>query len=347
MTGLLLLDVLDVLDPVRLVDLVDLVGRVVVAVAFGWAAIAKLADLPGLRATLYLSRLTRPWVPQLSVVLPAVELALAALLVTGRTAWPAAVAASLLLLAFTAFLATDARAGEGCNCFGRHSRSATRRGGVLRDLALLAALVPALARGPGAARWGMTGPLEMPFLVLSAVLAMLAVAWGFRRDRTARRGGRTPGRRRSGMPPVPGPPVRRELPPFDVPALDGSRLRRAALGGIVFVEPGCGQCAAVLPLTSGMPDVAVIVVAGEPAAADVAARYALDPARVGVDPDGGVADLCEVPAIPAAGRFTPDGVLHDGTGRPAPRLAVGAEAVRALLSSRPAPDPVPPPSPPP
>jgi hypothetical protein len=283
-----------------------------------------------LRSTLYLSRWTRPWVPQLTVLLPAVELGLAAPLVTTRPAWGAALAAAALMGSFTVFLAVDPVAGEGCTCFGRRSH-ASRRSGIVRDLLLLAALAPALLRGPSALRWGVPERVEAAFLAASALAVVGFVGWSIRRDRASRRSGR----RRTGIPPVPPPTVRVEAPAFDVPALDGSRLRRAGDGVVLFAEPGCDLCAAILPEIAGRPDVTVLV-AGEPAdAAALAARYALDPARVGVDTDGAVADAYAVPGTPAAARVGADGILVDAAGRPVARLAVGPIAVRALLPDGP------------
>jgi hypothetical protein len=306
----------------------DLAGRFVVAGALAWAALAKLGDLSGLRSTLYLSRLTRPWVPQLTVLLPVLELGLAAVLVLTRPAWLAALGSALLLAAFTVYLALDPHAGEGCTCFGRRSR-ASRRGGIVRDLLLLTALVPALVRGASAPRRGVPASLEFAFLLVAAVLVGAAVAGAHHRDRAVR----AAGRRRAGVPPVPAPVVRVEAPPFDLPALDGSRLGLAPEGVLLFVEPGCDLCAAVLPDVADRADVTALA-AGDPRdVAALAARYHLEPGRVAVDEGGRVADAYAVPGTPAACRVSSEGILVDAAGHPTARLAVGLDAVRALLGT--------------
>lgn len=315
-----------------LLQALDLAGRLVVAGALGWAAVAKVADLGGLRATLYLSRLTRPWVPQLTVTLPAFELTLGAGLLVERLAWPATVAAVVLLAAFTAFLALDAHAGEGCNCFGRRT-SSSRRGGIVRDLLLIAVAVPALVRGPGAHRWGVPPAADVPFLLVGALGIAVLIAFGFRRD-GARRPSAT-GRRRLGTPPAPVSEDRVEAPPFDVPALDGGRLRRTPGAVVLFTESGCGQCAAVLPLAAGRADVVVLVAGGTVEAAALADRYRLEPGRVGVDETGAVADRYLIPATPAAHCIASNGLLVDAHGRPTSKPAVGADAVRLLLLTTP------------
>lgn len=305
----------------------DLAGRLAVAGALAWAALAKLADLSGLRSTLYLSRLTRPWVPQLTVLLPVVEVGLAAVLVTTRLAWPAALGSALLLAAFTVYLALDPHAGEGCDCFGRRRR-ASRRGGIVRDLLLLLALVPALARGPAAPRWGVPEALEYWVLLTAGIFIGAEVGRAIRRDRRSR----ASGRRRAGVPPVPAPVVRVEAPAFDLPALDGSRLGLAPPGVLLFVDPGCGLCGRVLSDLADRADVTVLA-AGDPRdVAALAARHHLEPGRVAVDADGRVADAYAVPGTPAACRISSDGILVDVSGRPAARPAAGPEAVRALLA---------------
>jgi len=330
------------LDLLDLPTLLDLGGRLVVAAALAWAAVAKLADLPLLRATLYLSRLTRPWVPQLVVLLPGTELLLTTGLLGARVGWVAAAASAVLLAAFVGYLTLDPSAAQGCSCFGGRTTT-SRRAGVLRDLLLLAALAPALVRGPGAARWGVAAAAEPWAAAVALVAAVLIFGRAFRRARRAggrsagRSGGRSGGRRRAGTPPIPPPDARRPAPAFDVPALDGGRLELGALaarpGGVLllFVEPGCALCEATLPGVADRPD-AVVLVAVDRAqdAAAWAAAHGLAASRTAADIGGATADAYRVPAAPAAARVGADHLLVDADGVPVPRLAVGPDAVRAL-----------------
>jgi uncharacterized membrane protein YphA (DoxX/SURF4 family) len=318
----------------------DLLGRLVVAVAFGWAAVGKLADLPGLRATLYLSRLTRPWVPQLTVALPGVELVLAVSLLAARAGFVAALGSAALLAAFVAYLALDRAAGQGCNCFGRRSSSTSRTAGIVRDLLLLAALVPALVRGPAADRWGVPAGGEPWWGLAGAVGVAIVFWWAFRRPVPARvRTGS--GRRRVGVPTEPPvEPVRRPAPPFDLAALDGGRLALAELaarpGGVllVFTEPGCALCEVLVGELAGRPDT-IYLVGGDPAeVAAWAGAHRLSPSMVAADPDGAVADAYRATAVPAACRVDATGLLVDAAGVPVARPAVGPDAVRALAFPR-------------
>src|SRR5919204_5247213 len=73
--------------------------RLVLAVVFGTAGIAKLLDLEGSRQALADFRVPRRWLRAGAIVLPALELATAVALVPKGSARWGAVAAALLLLA--------------------------------------------------------------------------------------------------------------------------------------------------------------------------------------------------------------------------------------------------------
>jgi hypothetical protein len=322
----------------------DLAGRLVVAGAFTLAAVLKLADLPGLRATLYLSRITRPWVPQLTIALPLVELACAVGLLGERSGWPASVLVVAVLLAFIAFLAADRTAGEGCNCFGRRGGS-SRRAGVVRDVVLIAILAPTLAAGPAGPRRGIP-PQAEPWAAGVAVVAVaVLLAWAVRRDRRLRRATADRGRRRAGRPGRPvaptGPARGRVAPDFDLPAVAGGRLRlaerlalahpAAAWTPVVFVQPGCSSCAGLLEQLAGHPTVLVVASGDGEQVSALARRYRLP--GVGIDLDGAVADAYRVRATPSACLLDPDGAFRDATGARTERLSVGPDAVTALLDA--------------
>jgi hypothetical protein len=321
----------------------------VTAGAFALAAVLKLADLPGLRTTLYLSRITRPWVPQLTVALPAAELASAAALLGARSGWPAAVLSAGVLLAFITFLAADRTAGEGCNCFGRRSGE-SRRTAIVRDVVLIAVLAPALLRGRAARRWGVPPGLE-PWLAALGVLAVGGLlTWAFRRDSRLRRAAAERGRRRAGRPAAPAVPrPGRSAPDFDLPRVAGGRLRladaladvlarppdgRSGSGGctpVVFVEPGCSSCAPLLARLAEHP-AALVLASGDAAQVTaLAQRHRLR--NVGIDVDGAVADAFQVRGTPSGCLLDPDGGFRDATGAPTDRLAVGPDAVLALLDA--------------
>jgi thiol-disulfide isomerase/thioredoxin len=125
-------------------------------------------------------------------------------------------------------------------------------------------------------------------------------------------------------------------PRFTLPSLAGSRvsldvLRSAGLPvALVFTDPGCGPCAALLPdivrWQSDLAKRANVVVVGRQ---DEQLREVVgdaDLARVLVQEDRELSDLYHAPATPSALIVTADGRI----GSP---VAQGAEAIRDLLSA--------------
>src|SRR5919198_3387171 len=120
-----------------------LAERLVLAVVFGTAGIAKLLDLEGSRQALADFRVPRRWLRAGAIVLPALELATAVALVpTGSARW-GAVAAAVLLVAFIGGIAMALVRGEepDCHCFGQIHSAPAGRATLARNavLAVLAA----------------------------------------------------------------------------------------------------------------------------------------------------------------------------------------------------------------
>jgi hypothetical protein len=156
----------------------------VVAVTFGWAAVAKLARLGRWRRALAAHRLPRRTEPFLVWAVPAAELAVPTLLLAGR-ARGAATLALVTLAVFTAALARASfRGGRQvpCGCFGREAvdvRGALARNALLGGLAL-AALVSAPVDPPLSAPAGadlLPALLATGALVAAAVTARRAAVW--------------------------------------------------------------------------------------------------------------------------------------------------------------------------
>lgn len=139
-----------------------------------WAAVAKLRDPDGTAATF--TQLGLPAPGALGRLVPGAELATAALLV----AVPAlgATAAVVLLSGFTALLASVVRGGESvaCGCFGSSAAEPVTGRDLLRNAALLATAVLALA-SPG-------GVPSLPaVLAVGAAAATVVMALGLLRLR--------------------------------------------------------------------------------------------------------------------------------------------------------------------
>jgi uncharacterized membrane protein YphA (DoxX/SURF4 family) len=126
------------------------VVRLALGGLFLWAAATKVPDMAAFAESVANYRLLpAALVPAVSAAVIGVEIAVGALLVSGRLARGAALVAASLLAVFTVGLAQALLRGIDlrCGCFGG-TESATWWT-VLRDLAMLAGAALVLARGPG------------------------------------------------------------------------------------------------------------------------------------------------------------------------------------------------------
>ena len=136
-----------------------LVGlRVALGLLFLWAAISKVPDLAAFAQDVANYRIVPPaLVPYAASAVVGIEIVTGIALVTGIAARPAAILASILLVAFTAFLAQALLRGIDlrCGCFGADEPASWWTVG--RDLLMLAAAI-AVARS-GERRRSSNAPL--------------------------------------------------------------------------------------------------------------------------------------------------------------------------------------------
>ena len=135
---------------------------------FAWAGAAKLADPAPFRVTLRALTSTAG-ARRLAVAVPALELALAALLVAGVAPGVVAVLIIALLAVFTAALTRLGAVSAACHCFGASESGAGR----LRN-ALLAAAAVALIAWPAGPLWHVSAA---ELAGAATVAAGLACAW--------------------------------------------------------------------------------------------------------------------------------------------------------------------------
>jgi len=126
---------------------IALVGlRVALGLLFLWAAVSKVPDLAAFAQDVANYRIIPPaLVPYAAAAVVGIEIVTGIALVTGIATRPAAILASILLVAFTAFLAQALLRGIDlrCGCFGTNEPASWWT--VLRDLLLLTAAL-AVAR---------------------------------------------------------------------------------------------------------------------------------------------------------------------------------------------------------
>jgi hypothetical protein len=126
------------------------VGAWILALAFGWAAAAKVARFSAWRATLRGHALPRPLEMLALPVVPLAEAAVPALALSGRTRHSAAVALTLLVIFSAAIVRARRRHGPKvpCGCFGKRTLRDYRHL-LLRNLAVGAAAATVLLEESG------------------------------------------------------------------------------------------------------------------------------------------------------------------------------------------------------
>src|SRR6266568_2032347 len=168
-------------------DLVLLLARLLLAVVFILAGLAKLADRAGSRKALLDFGVPAKFVAPFAVLLPLAELAVAVALIPTVSAWWGAIGALALLLLFVAVIGYNLAHGRtpDCHCFGQLHSAPAGWSTLSRNLVLagIAGLVVAFGRstaGPGVleliAQMTVSQRLE---LLVGALLLVVLIGEGW------------------------------------------------------------------------------------------------------------------------------------------------------------------------
>jgi|SRR5580658_161754 peroxiredoxin/uncharacterized membrane protein YphA (DoxX/SURF4 family) len=250
-------------------DGVLLLVRLLLSGTFAVAGITKLTDPEGTRQSILdfgaAAFLARP----VALLLPLAELACAIVLLPAASAvWGAAGTLALLLL-FIAVIGISLARGRrpACHCFGQLHSTPVGWETLARNLALsaMAGLVILEARDtPSASYIGWFAGRDRfaaAVLAFSLAIAVLAALWIWSLLHLLKQNGRLLLRLEAveselglrPQPPEPGLPLDSPAPPFRLAALDGSMVTLDSLRQagetllLVFTEPGCGGCDALMP----------------------------------------------------------------------------------------------------
>jgi peroxiredoxin len=334
--------------------------RVALALVFTAAAAGKLLDRSGSRRALAdfgaPSRLVAP----AAIILPAVELAIAVMLAISRFAHWGATAAFVLLLLFLGGVTNSLRQGlqHNCHCFGQLHSAPVNWWTAARNAAIAAAaaVVAVVAWGDRGGS-GNGGSGEADLLILAAVAAVLLLTTLVQvvqrpperlRDlasthprlqgvgRVARRYTSSLDMRNTARVPR-GLPSGAVAPGFSLARTDHTRVTLASLLAagkpvvLYFSDPGCVPCVALLPAIARWQHtfesrLTIVVVTAGSVEANRAKNDAHALQNVLIQKGREVAEAYRI-------RSTPSAILVALDGRIASVLAIGEEAVTALVES--------------
>jgi peroxiredoxin/uncharacterized membrane protein YphA (DoxX/SURF4 family) len=338
------------------IETILLIARLLLALVFVVAGVAKLADPKGSRQAIIDFGVPPTLTTPLGILLPLAELAVAVALIPASTAWWGAVGALVLLCVFVVGIGNSLARGRKpeCHCFGQ-LHSAPAGGKTLARNAALAAVAGFViwqgyhGAGPSAVGW-LSSPsaTRIAALILGLVVLGLLVGGWWLLLQLVRQNGRLLSRIEalegwrlaSGDVPsangsAKGLPVGAKAPGFELPGLDGERLTLDSLLAsgkpvmLVFTNSGCGPCTEMLPeIARWQEDHAEtltisLISGGEPE--ENRAKISEHGLRDVLLEDGGVSDEYEVHGTPSAVLVRPDGTIGSS-------IAEGEEAIGALVA---------------
>jgi thiol-disulfide isomerase/thioredoxin len=337
-----------------------LVAQLFLSCVFFVAAAAKLADSPGSRQMIADFGVPSFLVGSFATALPIAEFAVGLALLFARTAWIAAIAAALLLLMFAAAVIGNLARGRtpACNCFGQIQRApigplTVARIAALGLLAGFTVWIGSTTLSPGvlvriydlAAPHALIVAGGIALLLLggeAVLLVQLLQQQGrllLRLEAIESKFVAAPAD--SAMPSavaqLAGLPIGSDAPDFSLPAIDGDRFGLGSLIArgkpifLVFSNPNCGPCRALLPEIGGWQSnhaaQLTIVIIGEGSEVDNRAEVAVIGGSIPVWLLQHAREVAE-----AYGAFgTPTAVLVRTDGTIGSGLAQGADAIRAIF----------------
>jgi peroxiredoxin len=349
------------------VDVLSILARVLLAAVFLVAGLAKLADRAGSRQALLDFGLPAKLAEPGGVLLPLAELLVAVLLIPTATVWWGALGALALLLLFIGGIGYNLARGRtpDCHCFGQ-LHSAPAGWPTLARNAMLAAIAgfvvwqgqdhlqPSVVGWLGALTTSQGASLAAGLLFLGLLLGEGWLLLNLIRqngrlllriEALEARLGAAPAESTAPQP-VAGLPVGTSAPGFELASLDGAPLTLDALRApgksamLVFSDPGCGPCMALLPdlarwQTEYASKLTIALLSRGTREANRAKLSEHGLTHVLLQQDREVATVYQVQGTPSAVIVRADGTI----GSP---LAPGAEAIAALVARTVAPSaPVP------
>lgn len=344
-------------------DVILLLARILLAVIFGVAGGAKLADPAGSRKALTGFGVPESFAIPLGWALPILEIVVALLLLPLSTAWFGGIGALALLLVFLVGIGVNLARGNApdCHCFGQlHSEPVSAKV-LVRNSALALVAVLIVVQGqlpPGLSAFAWLADLKVgeiiTLMISVGTVALLVPTFVFLRRVLQQQTSvlekleamkkvieedyaePAPIEREDAVPPVEGLPVGAPAPSFTLVAVGGGQVsltdllapRKPVL--LLFVSPSCLPCKTLLPLVRvwqrDYAEQLTVALLSKGTPEEVEKRIAKYGAtHLLQQGESNVADEYQA-------KWTPAAVVIDANGKIASPMTYGDEAIRALVT---------------
>ena len=317
-------------------QLITVLLRIALSGVFGVAGVTKLLDPRGTRDAVKNFGAPGPLVPAVSLVLPIVELAIAAGLLFTSTSRISALAALLVLLLFVVAISVNLARGRthDCHCFGQLYSRPLGWPTLARNITFALGAVFVLSQsdtGPGSDIVNTLAQLNSyQWLALLGAVAVVIGVLIYLQQRQKRLAKETPAA-------LVGLPLGSEAPPFELEAYAGGTTSLTELLAyekpllLIFTNPNCGPCVVLFeevkvwqPAHSEHLTIALLSFGTIKENFVNVARNGLG--QVLLQQKREVAEQY-------GANLTPTAVLVNTSGRIASPLAAGADEIRALLTT--------------
>ncbi len=339
-----------------------LIARLILAVVFSVAGVAKAADPAGTRKAIVGFGVPEWLAGPLRLSLPVAEIVVALALIPRSTAWWGAAAAALLLLVFSAGIGVSLARGSShdCHCFGQLQSKPISWSLFVRNLALAVIALFIVVQGggnPGLDAFNWLADLKVGEIVnlvfsLAAVGLLATGVFYLRRVLSQQstilatleamkkvideRYAEAPVEHAAGSAPLEGLPVGAPAPGFSLASIDGGQVSLDDLLGygksvlLLFVSPNCAPCETILvALKDWQRDygdsltIALLSKGSLKENQDRLAKYGATHLLL-----AGESDVTE----DYQSKWTPAGVLISRLGRIASQNTYGGEDIRAMVT---------------
>jgi thiol-disulfide isomerase/thioredoxin/uncharacterized membrane protein YphA (DoxX/SURF4 family) len=344
-------------------EIVLLMARLILAIVFGIAGVAKFADPEGSRKAMRGFGVPEALTTPFAWLLPIAEIIAAIALLPLSTAWFGGIGALVLLAAFLVGIGVNLAQGNApdCHCFGQlHSEpvswSVFVRNAVLAAIAGIIVIQGKDNPGLSAVDWlndlrvGEAISLSLSAVAVALLIptyitlrnalkqqtTMLEAVTAMKKIIDEDYAEPAPVEREDAVPPVEGLPVGAIAPAFSLPSLAGGMVSLEELLGLgksvllLFISPTCSPCKTLLPHVRvwqrDYGDHLTVVLMSKGTEKDVQAKIGKYEARyVILQGESSVADEYQ-------SKWTPSAVLISRQGRIASPMTSGDEAIRALVT---------------